>query len=504
MKHAFLAGSTAAIALFAGSAGFAAVTPEDVWANWQAMASTAGQTIATTDVSRNGNALVISGMTMGYESDKGSFSSSIDQITLTENGDGTVGVQLSDSYPILIKSPAMAGVEGSKPVDMKITITQPGLVATASGSPDAISYAFRAPTVEAKLESINGVDSSVIDLTVDATFSNLAANYVVDGPAEKKQVKSTFTADKLSIAAAGKDAEKNTDFNMTADIDGLAGDSSGTMVNMKDMGKAIAAGFAARSTLNYAGSKVDVTANTDGKPTHVTATSGEGGISVAIDNTHLQYGGSAKTVAMSMSSPDIPLPQVDLSYEEAAFNLDIPTAKSDTPSDFALLTKLVGFNVSEPIWGMIDPTGALPHDGATIILDAKGKATPKTDLFAQMETGAPGTAPSGELNALDLSEIKLSIAGAELTGNGALTFDNTDMTTFDGVPAPTGKIDLKLTGANTLLDKIVAMGYLKPEDVMGYKMMAGMFTNSAPDKDELTSSLEFKDKGFYANGQRLK
>jgi hypothetical protein len=34
-------------------------------------------------------------------------------------------------------------------------------------------------------------------------------------------------------------------------------------------------------------------------------------------------------------------------------------------------------------------------------------------------------------------------------------------------------------------------------------MMMAMFTNSAPDKDELTSVLEFKDKGFYANGQRL-
>ena len=41
------------------------------------------------------------------------------------------------------------------------------------------------------------------------------------------------------------------------------------------------------------------------------------------------------------------------------------------------------------------------------------------------------------------------------------------------------------------------------DDAMGYKMMVSMFANAAPDKDELTSTLEFKDKGFYANGQRL-
>ena len=89
-----------------------------------------------------------------------------------------------------------------------------------------------------------------------------------------------------------------------------------------------------------------------------------------------------------------------------------------------------------------------------------------------------------------------------VTGTGALTFDNTDLVTFGGMPAPTGQIDLKLVGGNTLMDKLVAMGLLPEDQAMGFRMMLSMFAN-ATGEDELSSVLEFKDGGFFANGQRL-
>ena len=108
----------------------------------------------------------------------------------------------------------------------------------------------------------------------------------------------------------------------------------------------------------------------------------------------------------------------------------------------------------------------------------------------------------GELNALDITSVQAKIAGAELTGSGALTFDNTDLVTYGGMPAPTGKVDLKLVGGNALLDKLVMMGLLTEDDANGARMMVSMFANSVAE-DELTSTLEFKDKGFFANGQQL-
>jgi hypothetical protein len=91
-----------------------------------------------------------------------------------------------------------------------------------------------------------------------------------------------------------------------------------------------------------------------------------------------------------------------------------------------------------------------------------------------------------------------------VTGAGAFTFDNTDTTTFPGVPAPTGQLDLKIVGANGLIDKLIQLGFLPEDQAMGARMMMGLFAKPVEgQEDTLTSTLEFKDKGFYANGQRL-
>ena len=105
---------------------------------------------------------------------------------------------------------------------------------------------------------------------------------------------------------------------------------------------------------------------------------------------------------------------------------------------------------------------------------------------------------------MDLTELKATIAGAELTGTGSFTFYNTDIETFGGMPAPSGKLDMKLVGGNGLLDKLVEMGLLTSDDAMGARMMVAMFTNAgAEGADELTSTIEVKDQVLYANGQRM-
>ena len=110
----------------------------------------------------------------------------------------------------------------------------------------------------------------------------------------------------------------------------------------------------------------------------------------------------------------------------------------------------------------------------------------------------------GELNALTLKQLLVKFAGAEVTGTGDLTFDNGDLETYGGVPAPEGTINLKATGVNGLLDKLTAMGLVPEEDLMGLRMMMGMFVKMDPSApDTMTSDLEFKDKHFSVNGMQL-
>ena len=506
MKHWKLAGSTAMVTILAGTGAFADVTPEEVWQNWQDMSASYGQTVTAESAERDGDTLTATNVAISYDKDGVKVAGSIAELNFTDNGDGTVEVTMSETYPITVTTPAAEGVEGATPTDVKVTLTQPDMVITASGSADALSYEFEAPTMTAKLESINGVDAAVIDITAEVALTKMSGSYLVEGSDEAKKVTSDFAAESAKLTVVGADKEKQSDINLTASIADIAGNSNGNFLGaaaMTDLAAALKAGFAVSGGFSHGATTFDLSVTDAGKPTKVSGNSAGGDVSFAMDSTHFQYGVGGKALDLTIASADLPFPEVKLGYQEAAFNMLMPVGKTDEPADFALLTKLVGFSVSDEVWGMIDPTNALPHDPATLIIDTKGKAKLTSEIFNEAEMAALGETPPGELHALDITEVKASVAGAELTGAGAFTFDNTDLATFGGMPAPTGKLDLKLVGGNGLLAKLVTMGMLTQDDASGFQMMASMFANTAADKDEMTSSIEFKDKGLYANGQKL-
>lgn len=122
--------TTAFVALVAGNAALADVTPEEVWANWKDMATAAGETLTVTSEGRDGDTLVVSGFKLVSGDTEADATITIDQIDLTENGDGSVDVTLSDSYPLVIRA---AGEVGKPDVTTKVSISHPDLTITVSG-----------------------------------------------------------------------------------------------------------------------------------------------------------------------------------------------------------------------------------------------------------------------------------------------------------------------------------------------------------------------------------
>ena len=109
------------------------------------------------------------------------------------------------------------------------------------------------------------------------------------------------------------------------------------------------------------------------------------------------------------------------------------------------------------------------------------------------------------LNAVTIQELLVSAAGAKLTGTGDFAFNNDDLTSFDGMPAPSGEANLSLTGANTLMDKLIEMGLMSDDDAMGARMMMGMLAVPGEGEDTLNSKIEISEDGkILANGQRIK
>jgi hypothetical protein len=221
----------------------------------------------------------------------------------------------------------------------------------------------------------------------------------------------------------------------------------------------------------------------------------------AFSDTELQTNFKSGPGTMAFSAPTTPLP-INIGFAELATDLKFPVATSEAPTPFTFLMKMVDFTLPPEVWGMVDPTGQLPQDPATLVVDTTGMVRLLADFNAEP---APGEIPPPpEVSAVSIQEIRLKIVGAELTGSGDLTLDNTDLVTFGGMPAPTGVLNFTVTGANGLLDKLTAMGLVPEDQLMGVRMMMGVFAKPAEDgSDSLTSQVEFKDKGLFVNGQQL-
>ncbi len=493
MKMWKLAGSAAALALIAANPVLADVTPEDVWQSWQDVMATSGSTVTTGSVERDGDTLIVTDVKAAFDGDDGKGETAIAEIRLRDRGDGTVEVTMAEEASFTSASP---GIDGGKPFGAKGMVKMPGLVGTVSGSADDMAYAFDMPSIDLTLAPTEE-DKSVGKIGV--LLSGASSTYHLSGPATAKLLDGSFGASSAALSLEGEDEE--THFSGTLNTADLAGTikSNATGAEEAEFSDALAKGFALDLGLSLGALNYDFDITDAAGPSKLVGGSQGGSFQLAVDASRMLLSGSGQAVEATFSSAELPFPEVKLSYAESGFNLTMPLSKSDAPQDFALLYKVVDLQVSDEIWGLFDPTGVLPHDPATLVIDTAGQARLKSDLLATPE----GTPPDAELLSLDIKDITARLAGAELTGKGAFTFDNTDLTTYGGAPAPTGTLDMMLTGGNGLLDKLVSMGLVAEDQAMGARMMIAMFAKAGEGEDVLTSTLEFKDKHFYANGQQL-
>ncbi|MEM1429430.1 MAG: DUF2125 domain-containing protein, partial [Pseudomonadota bacterium] len=110
-----------------------------------------------------------------------------------------------------------------------------------------------------------------------------------------------------------------------------------------------------------------------------------------------------------------------------------------------------------------------------------------------------------EFEQVDINELRLSVAGAELTGEGSVALDNETPGPFGpDSPAPDGTINLTLTGGQALLDTLVNMGLLSQDDAMMARMMTGMLARPGDGPDTLVSEITLQPDGtILANGAPL-
>jgi hypothetical protein len=381
-------------------------------------------------------------------------------------------------------------------VDMSLNFSQSDLKMIVSGAPEDMTYDFTAPEMAVGIASLK-VDGEDVPVTMDFTMrGNKGVSRMTTGAI--RNVASDFSADSIDFNVAGSDPKSSGKFSTSGRLEALSGKSTIALpkgVDMQNMSAALKAGTVMQADFGY-GNGNYVMDFGDGTQTMSASSKAAGGnLQFSLSSNGLSYGGDSGAASVSMSGGSIPFP-IDFSLAQSAFKIALPVEKGDTAQPFSMVMKLVDLSVSDTIWGIFDPTAQLPHDPATLILDVTGKAKLLVDIMDPANAASPDM--PGELEAVTLNELKLSAAGALLTGTGDVTVDNSA-----GVPKPVGTVDLALTGANALIDKLVAMGLVPQDQAMGARMMMGLFAVPTGD-DALASKIEFKeDGGIYANGQRL-
>lgn len=484
--------------LAAGSAS-AQITPEEVWAFWQGMAQGAGYEMLSSGQRRDGASLILDGVQVNALSDTAAIRMPIGQITMRDRGDGTVEVTMPPAFDM-----SMTITEpGRDPVEMAVAIEQDAYVMVVSGTAASPKYDFTAASVAIALATPT-VDGEEVPMDMAIALGGLKGSTALT-QGSPIALSYDLSAEALEMTVSATDPEGGGTVEMSMGAEALVSRFEGALPAVMTPDTEIGAAFAAglRGKGGYSTGPLEFTFDVDdkGQATSVSGSMETTTIDIGLEPAGLSYRAGTTGLALSLSGASIPFPELDLSAAEYSMGLTMPLVKSETASDFGLLMRVVDLALPAEVWGMIDPGAALPRDPATLIVETKGKARLFRDLTDQ---SAPADAMPGQVESISIDALQLKLAGADLTGTGAFTFDNADMQTFPGMPRPAGSADLKLTGGNTLLDKLVSLGLVPQDQVMGIRMALALFARPGDGPDTLTSKIEITpDAQILANGQRI-
>ncbi len=494
-----LRGAVCVAALFAGGSAHADVTAAEVWENIKTQMDGYGEqglTIGAEEIS--GGTVAVSDIAISFSDDEISWVMDVGDMTLTEQGDGSVSVAMEESFPIVI-----TGADG---VVVTIDITQENLSLIVSGEPDAMNYAVTADSYGIAFR--DAVDGAVT-LTGDAslTASGIAGNYVVSGD-ELQEIVSDLSVETVDVLVDFQLPGGNGEYvTGAAKINGLTSQGEATIPvgaefdNPDDI-FVDGFGFSGGYQIDSADYVFDINAEGDQAAGSVStgAVSLEGEMNVQT----VAYESDSRDISISVVSSDFPLP-IEMSLAEYGVNFRMPVGVTEEPAPFAIGFDLVDLEISEMLWSIFDAGAVLPRDPATLQIGLSGTAKALIDLLdpANAEAFDSQEVPF-EPYSLTLDTLRLSVAGALITGGGAFTFDNTDTQTFAPLPRPEGDALIEITGLNGLLDNLVAMGLVPEDQVMGPRMMMGMFARATGD-DMMEIAVEVTEDGqVNVNGNRVR
>ncbi|WP_168222902.1 DUF2125 domain-containing protein [Oceanicola sp. D3] len=492
----FLRLTAAAAALCAASPAAWSLTAEEAWEAWVGIAAEYGEEVTAANTSKSGNVLTASGVSVSMEMEELNLSGDLGDVTFTENGDGTVAIAVPSAFQMMM----VADPEYGEKVELTLDFAMEGLDMTASDADGGgAAFSYDAPTMTFTLGDMT-VDGEAVPINFVGTIGGSTGTYTKAGDI----VTSVFNADSLKIDFDGRDPEGEGRGKGTISMADISSTSTGKgqliFMDPEAIPELLKSGASVQGSTKVGATTFAIEGTDAGESFAISGDMDGGTGSVKLDADQVLYAVSYTGFDMTMSGSEIPLPEVTVGLGETSFNMIMPIAQSDAPKPYMLAVGLKDLTIADGIWNMFDPGTVLPRDPATLTFNLAGTGNWLIDILDPEAMANPQGMP-GEIHSLNISDVLLKAAGAELTAEGTFTFDNTDLMTFGGMPAPDGTLRAKLSGANGLLDKLVTMGYVPADQANGVKMMSGMFFRPGDGPDVLTTEIGVSPDGTVsANG----
>jgi hypothetical protein len=487
-----------ALVVLMGGTAHAALTADQVWQSWKDAGALVGlEVTAATENSDNGT-LMLNGVSVAPA---GMAGITISDMVLTEAGDGSVTIVPGADIGLALSGETKGSAK----------LVHDGLTLTAREADGGLAYDFAAAKLDVVYDATSpGVSfdgSPAPDVVNSGTvgLTDLAGTYS-DTPGTNRTFGLDVKASALAYDTRLEDPSlqiKQTTTSSTANVEMSFDFALPTTISLAALGAAADFGTALQEGLsvNFSTKQGDSTGTmvqeSEFMPMTVAILAGGGEATGAFNKDTFTIQSSGSGLEIDVTTPMVPTP-VKVTAGPVVFGLTSPVVATEAAGDYGFVMKLSQLTVSEEAWAMFDPGAALKRDPADIAIDISGKT--KLDFVALLQADETGTEPPiPGIETLNITELGLKFAGAALASTGAFTFDNST-----GVPMPLGEANVTVTGANALIDGLIATGLVAEEDAMGARMMMGAFMSPGANPDELTSKIEAKAGGeIYVNGQRV-
>ena len=504
-RHPLLGTTSLTLAAFAGTGALADVTPADVWDSYVSYYEATGATVNGT-LEADGDAMVVRNNGLTYVLPFGIATIRLDmpEMRLTGQGDGTVAITYPETFDLALSMDVPEQGAG----DATIAVTQTGHVGTASGDPGNVTFSHSADSLRAEAKELN-----IPDIDVDFVMQVLSQGYDLTSTVTTGDLITVDTDMALETADIayvistpdGAVVSNTGQFGRTTSESQMALPAGGS--DVLNLSAALQAGAYLRGTSSSESNTSETITTFDNQVvSEQSSTSGQTDTRFSVDAAGLDLFVEAASSTFTALMPDmLPFP-IEGSLGAATVGYKFPLLPSEEPQDVGLRVGLSDLVISDGLWNIFDPAGELPRDPASLNIDVAGSVISGIDLlnFATLESQFNQAVPPITAESVTINDLSVSAVGASAKASGAFTLDMTDMETFPGFPRPTGDAILEVSGANTLIDRLVNMGLIGPDEAGMARLSMGFIARATGDDRFETVVAVTEDGQVMVNGQRMR